>query len=51
PERGKAHAIGASSLHWGEGKLLPFAGDDPVYTVWRWTDCCNTGLGEALLLP
>lgn len=26
---------------WGANKLLPAAGEDPVYVVWRWLDCCN----------
>lgn len=35
------HVIGQSTLVWGVGRTLPGIGEDPVYLVWRWVDCCN----------
>ena len=40
PETQKAHVIGQSTLTWGMGKTIPAIGQDPVYTIWRWKDCC-----------
>lgn len=39
-ETSKAHVIGESTLKWGMGKTIPAIGQDPVYTIWRWKDCC-----------
>lgn len=41
PEAKSAHVIGESTLKWGLGKTIPAIGQDPVYTIWRWNDCCN----------
>ena len=38
------HVMGQSTLIWGSDKILPGVGEDPVYIVWRWNDCCNSGL-------
>ncbi|RME59351.1 conjugal transfer protein TraU [Candidatus Parcubacteria bacterium] len=35
-----AHYIGKSTLWWGGLKMIPAVGEDPLYLVWRWSDCC-----------
>jgi len=41
PETERAHVIGESTLRWGLGRTIPGIGNDPIYTIWRWNDCCN----------
>lgn len=41
PETKKAHVMGESLMSWGWNKTVPGIGVDPVYTIWRWNDCCN----------
>ena len=41
PETDSSHVIGESILTWGIGKTIPAVGQDPIYTIWRWNDCCN----------
>src|SRR5260364_249871 len=41
PETHSAHVIGESALNWGIAKTIPAVGQDPIYTIWRWNDCCN----------
>ncbi len=41
PETSSAHVIGESTLIWGPGRIIPGVGEDPIYTIWRWKDCCN----------
>ncbi len=41
PETKSAHVMGASTLQWGLGRTIPAVGEDMVYTIWRWNDCCN----------
>lgn len=36
------HALGSSPLLWGMGRTIPSVGEDPIYLIWRWLDCCNT---------
>lgn len=36
------HVIGDTELKWGLGRTIPAVGEDPIYIVWRWVDCCNT---------
>jgi conjugal transfer pilus assembly protein TraU len=36
------HVIGQSTFVWGEWRNVPGRGPDPVYLLWRWTDCCMT---------
>ena len=45
-ETSKNHGFGEHQLLWGIGRLFPVAGEDPVYVVWRWLDCCNTSTGS-----
>lgn len=40
-ETKSAHLMGESLLRWGWNKTVPGIGKDPVYTIWRWNDCCN----------
>lgn len=41
PETNRAHPIGESTLIWGNGRIVPVVGEDPIFTLWRWNDCCN----------
>lgn len=41
PETERAHATGESDMRWGIGKTIPAVGEDLIYTIWRWRDCCN----------
>ncbi len=45
-ETDKNHAMGEHQLLWGIGRTIPLKGEDPVYIVWRWLDCCNTSAGK-----
>lgn len=42
PETDDNHCFGQNELHWGSGRTIPATGEDPVYIIWRWLDCCNT---------
>lgn len=42
PQARGNHVIGQSTFLWGEWRNIPGQGPDPVYLVWRWTDCCMT---------
>ncbi len=42
PETDSDHVMGESLLTWGYGRTIPAKGEDPIYTIWRWNDCCNT---------
>ncbi|MDQ9723396.1 TraU family protein [Acinetobacter baumannii] len=42
PETTNNHALGESELLWGMARTIPSVGEDPVYVIWRWLDCCNT---------
>ncbi len=37
---GCCHDIGKSTLLWGEWRSRPATGEDFVYVLWQWTDCC-----------
>ncbi|GHX89029.1 IncF plasmid conjugative transfer pilus assembly protein TraU [Vibrio cholerae] len=43
PETESAHVIGESTMKWGEWRTIPGAGEDALYILWRWQDCCNSG--------
>ncbi|MFC0180957.1 TraU family protein [Thorsellia kenyensis] len=45
PESTSSHQIGESTINWGEWRSIPGAGEDAVYLLWCWQDCCNTGGG------
>lgn len=40
------HWIGETPFRWGEWRTIPAAGEDYVYMVWRYTDCCLNGNGQ-----
>lgn len=40
-ETKSAHVMGESTMKWGLGRTIPAIGEDLVYTIWRWNDCCN----------
>ncbi len=42
PETEAAHGFGETTLRWGISRLVPAAGEHPVYLIWRWNDCCST---------
>ena len=42
PETSDNHALGESEMLWGMARTMPSVGEDPVYVIWRWLDCCNT---------
>ncbi|MDW2288692.1 TraU family protein, partial [Vibrio sp. 1562] len=41
PETNSSHVIGESTLTWGLARTITAIGQDPIYTIWRWNDCCN----------
>lgn len=40
-----SHVIGASTFTWGEWRNRPGSGEDFLYLLWRWTDCCASKEG------
>lgn len=44
-ETSSNHAMGQHVLLWGNGRIIPMTGEDPVMVIWRWMDCCNTSTG------
>lgn len=34
------HSIGASTYTWGEHRVRPGTGENFLYVVWQWVDCC-----------
>ena len=34
------HPLGLSTMLWGEWRNIPAVGEDFVYLLWRYTDCC-----------
>lgn len=41
-EASSDHVTGESTLKWGMGRMIPAVGEDAVYMLWRWNDCCMT---------
>lgn len=41
PETERAHVMGEAVMRWGLGRKIPSVGEDPIYLIWRWNDCCN----------
>lgn len=35
-----SHRIGETTLKWGEWRKRPGTGEDQVYLIWQWIDCC-----------
>lgn len=47
PETDKAHVTGQTTFAWGEmNRTIPAVGEDLIYTIWRWHDCCNQYTGD-----
>ena len=44
-ETDTAHVTGESTFRWGMGRTIPGIGQDLIYTIWRWNDCCNISSG------
>lgn len=42
PETDEAHTYGMPTAMWGSGRIIPGIGEDPVYVIWQWNDCCMT---------
>ena len=40
PEIKGNHAVGANTATWGLGHSYPGPGDEHVYLLWEWEDCC-----------
>ena len=40
PETKTAHVIGESVLFWGANRMVPVTGEDFIYLLWTWNDCC-----------
>lgn len=36
------HSVGESTFRWGEHRTIPGLGEDYIYLIWRYTDCCLT---------
>jgi conjugal transfer pilus assembly protein TraU len=41
PETTSDHKIGQLVETWGTGKRIPVTGEDVIYLLWRWLDCCS----------
>lgn len=41
PETKRAHVTGESTMRWGYSRTYPGI-EDPIYTIFRWKDCCHT---------
>lgn len=42
PEARSDHVTGESDWRWGMGKQIPAVGEDTVFILWRWVDCCSS---------
>lgn len=42
PQANSSHVIGESPFRWGIHRTYPGAGEDHLYILWRWQDCCAT---------
>jgi conjugal transfer pilus assembly protein TraU len=40
PETQRGHVIGESPVRWGMWRNIPAVGEDHLYILWRWNDCC-----------
>ncbi len=46
PGENCCHYIGESPFKWGEWRNIPGTGEDFVYLIWRYTDCCLSYIEE-----
>ncbi|MBB3268339.1 conjugal transfer pilus assembly protein TraU [Azospirillum sp. OGB3] len=42
PEANGDHVTGESDWKWGMGKQIPGVGEDSMFILWRWVDCCSS---------
>jgi conjugal transfer pilus assembly protein TraU len=42
---GCCHNLGENTMLWGEWRQRPATGQDFVYLLWQWVDCCAGTLG------
>jgi len=42
PEADSDHVTGADGFRWAEGKQIPAVGEDALFVLWRWVDCCSS---------
>lgn len=42
PETHSSHVMGESVVKWGGSRTIPMLGENPIYMIFRWHDCCNT---------
>lgn len=47
PETKSAHVIGESTLMWGASRQVPVTGEDFIYLIWTWNDCCMALIGSS----
>ena len=40
PETNTAHVIGQSEIIWGSNRVVPVTGEDFIYLLFNWVDCC-----------
>lgn len=40
PEKRTSHVIGENTLFWGSNREIPVTGEDFIYLLWTWNDCC-----------
>ena len=40
PEANGSHVIGENPVRWGIHRTYPGPGEDHLYLLWRWQDCC-----------
>lgn len=45
PENKSAHALGEAVIRWGLARKVPVSGEDFVYLLWTWNDCCLSVAG------
>jgi conjugal transfer pilus assembly protein TraU len=39
-EADSSHLIGLPTMFWGDWRAIPATGEDAVYMIFRWQDCC-----------
>lgn len=42
PESRSNHGTGVSTMLTGGDRQIPGTGEDPVYLIWRFEECCQT---------
>ncbi len=47
PENHSSHVTGEAVIRWGTGRSIPVTGEDFIYMVFSWNDCCISPLGSS----